>query len=61
MKIFLHFDPDLRELISDYLKNRHKDIKVVDATLKDVNLVKILILDLQLKVRRAGRGLCPSV
>jgi len=43
----LHFDPSFRELISDYLKNRHKDIKAVDATLKDTNLVKARIPDLQ--------------
>jgi len=43
----LHFDPGFRELISDYLKNRYKDIKAVDATLKDTNLVKARIPDLQ--------------
>ena len=47
MKIFLHFDPDLHELISNYLKNRRKDIKAVDAKLKDANLVKPRIPDLQ--------------
>jgi hypothetical protein len=50
VEVFLHLDPVLRELISDYLKNRHKDIKAVDAKLKDTNLVKARIPNLQLKV-----------
>jgi hypothetical protein len=47
VKIFFVFDLDLRELNSDYLKNRHKGIKAFDPTLKDVNLVKTRIPDLQ--------------
>jgi hypothetical protein len=46
-KIIAHVDPDLRELIPGYLQNRHKDIKAVDATLKDTNLVETRIPDLQ--------------
>ena len=47
LKNFAHVDPDLSELISDYLQNCHKDIKAIDAALKDANLVRIGIPDLQ--------------
>jgi hypothetical protein len=61
VKNFLFFDPDLRELLCDYLKNRHKEVKAVDTALKDAILAKTRIPDLQSKVRRAGRGLFASV
>jgi hypothetical protein len=43
----LYFDPDLRELISDYLKNCNKDIKAIDVALKDADLVKTRTSGLQ--------------
>ena len=45
-KIIAYVDPDLRELIPDYLQNRHKDIKAIEAVFKDADLLKTLTLGL---------------
>ena len=39
-KIIAHDDPDLRDLIPGFLQSCHKDIKSLDAVLKNADLVK---------------------
>ena len=36
-KIIAHDDPDLRDLIPGFLQSRHKDIKSIDAVLKNAD------------------------
>ncbi|MZG52754.1 MAG: Hpt domain-containing protein [Nitrospinae bacterium] len=55
-KIIAHVDPDLRELIPGYLKNRRKDIKAIDAALKDSDLKKICTLGHSMKGSGGGYG-----
>lgn len=58
-KIIAHVDPDLRELIPGYLQNRHKDIKTINAALKDSDLKKIRTLGHSMKGSGGGYGFMP--
>ena len=58
-KIIAHVDPDLRDLIPGYLKNRQKDITTIKKALKAADFAKIQVLDHSMKGSGGGYGFMP--
>jgi|TARA_Y100001001_G_C7727117_1_gene209296 HPt (histidine-containing phosphotransfer) domain-containing protein len=55
-KIIAHVDPDLRDLIPGYLKNRQKDITTIKKALKAADFAKIRVLGHSMKGSGGGYG-----
>jgi HPt (histidine-containing phosphotransfer) domain-containing protein len=55
-KIRVHVDPDLRDLIPDYLKNRGKDLLVYRQALEEGDFNSIVILGHSMKGSGGGYG-----
>ena len=53
-KIIAHVDPDLRDLIPGYLKNRQKDITTIKKALKAADFAKIRVLGHSMKGSGGG-------
>ena len=58
-KIIAHLDPDLRDLIPGYLKNRHKDIKTITKSIKTADFDKIRMLAHSMRGSGGGYGFMP--
>ena len=58
-KIIAHVDPDLRDLIPGYLKNRQKDITTIKKALKAADFAKIRVLGHSMKGSGGGYGFMP--
>ena len=54
--IIAHVDPDLRDLIPGYLKNRQKDITTIKKALKAADFAKIRVLGHSMKGSGGGYG-----
>lgn len=55
-KNIVHIDPDLEELIPEYLENRHKDVVSITQLLKDEDFEKIRLLGHSMKGSGGGYG-----
>jgi histidine phosphotransfer protein HptB len=55
-KIRVHVDPDLRDLIPDYLENREKDLLVYRQALEEGDFDSIVILSHSMKGSGGGYG-----
>ncbi len=55
-KIIAHLDPDLRDLIPGYLKNREKDIKTITKSIKVADFDKIRMLAHSMRGSGGGYG-----
>jgi HPt (histidine-containing phosphotransfer) domain-containing protein len=55
-KIIAHVDPDLRDLIPGYLKNRHKDIAAIKKALITADFDKIRVLGHSMRGSGGGYG-----
>ncbi len=58
-KIIAHLDPDLRDLIPGYLKNREKDIKIITKSIKIADFDKIRMLAHSMRGSGGGYGFMP--
>ncbi len=58
-KIIAHVDPDLRDLIPGYLKNRKKDITTIKKALKATDFAKIRVLGHSMRGSGGGYGFMP--
>jgi hypothetical protein len=58
-KIIAHLDPDLRDLIPGYLKNRRKDIKTITNSIKIADFDKIRMLAHSMRGSGGGYGFMP--
>jgi HPt (histidine-containing phosphotransfer) domain-containing protein len=55
-KIIAHVDPDLRDLIPGYLKNRQKDIATIKKALEASDFAKIRVLGHSMRGSGGGYG-----
>ena len=55
-KIVVRVDPDLEELIPEFLENRHKDIKSITQLLTDGNFEDIRLLGHSMRGSGGGYG-----
>lgn len=55
-KFVVRVDPDLEELIPEYLENRHKDVETITQLLKDEDFENIRILGHSMKGSGGGYG-----
>ena len=55
-KIIVHIDPDLKELIPEYLENRHQDVRSITQLLLDEDFEKIRLLGHSMKGSGGGYG-----
>lgn len=55
-KIRVHIDPDLQDLIPDYLKSREKDLAIFQQALEDDNFDTIALLGHSMKGSGGGYG-----
>ncbi|MGR3320205.1 MAG: Hpt domain-containing protein [Candidatus Anammoxibacter sp.] len=55
-KIVVHVDADLEELVPDFLKNRHEDIKSIQSALETKDFETIRILGHSMKGSGGGYG-----
>ena len=58
-KIIAHLDPDLRDLIPGYLKNRRKDIKTIIQSIETTDFDKIRMLAHSMRGSGGGYGFMP--
>ncbi len=58
-KIIVHIDPDLKELIPEYLENRHQDVESITQSLIDEDFEKIRLLGHSMKGSGGGYGFNP--
>ena len=59
-KIIAHRDPELRDLIPGYLRNREKDIKTTIQSIETTGFYKIRILAHSMRGSGGGYGFMPT-